>query len=127
MEDPPSPSPRHVEVRPRLRVYCGEDIALGPGKVELLAAIAETGTLREAAQRMGLSYMRAWKLVRLMNRSFRAPVVVTSRGGTEKGKASLTEGGRQALALYRRMEEEALRALEGYGPELEALLREGPI
>ncbi|HEX4954054.1 MAG TPA: LysR family transcriptional regulator [Thermoanaerobaculia bacterium] len=118
---------QRVDVRPRLRVYCGDDIALGPGKVELLATIAETGTLREAAQRMGLSYMRAWKLVRIMNRSFRAPLVVTSRGGAEKGKASLTEQGRQALALYRRMEEEALRALCSFQPEIEALLGDGPI
>src|SRR5262245_5104536 len=60
---------------PRLRVLCGEDVALGPGKVDLLVLIDQTGSIREAAERMGMSYMRAWKLVKTMNACFKEPLV----------------------------------------------------
>ena len=43
---------RESSLQPRLRIRSGEDIALGPGKVELLALVAETGSIGEAAKRM---------------------------------------------------------------------------
>jgi molybdate transport system regulatory protein len=86
------------------RIYCGEDIALGPGKVELLHHISETGSISEAARRMDMSYNRAWLLVRTMNRCFKEPLVLASRGGDTHGGAELTRTGKQMLALYHEME-----------------------
>jgi len=111
------PAPKN-DVRPRIRVYHGEEIALGPGKVDLLEAIESAGTLAEAARRLGMSYMRAWKLLQTMNACFREPLVDTARGGSEHGHANLTETGRAALTLYRRMEEESRRAIEPAWREL---------
>ena len=105
-------------VHPRLRVLRGEDIALGPGKVALLEAIAARGTLARAAQDIGMSYMRAWKLVQTMNRCFRQPLVETARGGSAKGRATLTAEGEAVVALYRRMEAESLAALRDTWGEL---------
>jgi molybdate transport system regulatory protein len=53
---------------PRFRVLCGKNIALGPGKVELLVALLETGSLTKAARRLRMSYMRAWTLVTTMTK-----------------------------------------------------------
>lgn len=116
-------APRN-DVRPRIRVYHGEEIALGPGKVDLLEAIANSGTLTEAARRLGMSYMRAWKLLQTMNACFREPLVDTSRGGAAHGHAVLTETGRAALTLYRRMEEESRRVIEPAWQELLERLEE---
>jgi molybdate transport system regulatory protein len=99
------------ELKPRLRVLHGEEIALGPGKVALLERIGETGTIAEAARLIGMSYTRAWHLVRTMNACFREPLVQTVRGGTGRGHAELTATGRAVLALYHRMEEESVRAI----------------
>ena len=110
-------APRN-DVRPRIRVYHGEEIALGPGKVDLLEAIEGAGTLAEAARRLGMSYMRAWKLLQTMNACFREPLVDTARGGAGHGYATLTDTGRAALTLYRRMEEESRRAIEPAWREL---------
>src|SRR5438034_10338212 len=96
MNAKPSRAPR---LRPRMRVLCGEEIALGPGKVDLLALIDETGSIREAAGRMGMSYMRAWTLIKTMNACFQEPLVVASRGGKAGGGAALTEAGGTALKL----------------------------
>jgi molybdate transport system regulatory protein len=86
------------------RIYLGNEIALGPGKIELLRHIAETGSISEAARRMEMSYNRAWLLVRTMNRCFREPLVLASRGGDEHGGAQLTKCGEEVLALYHRLE-----------------------
>jgi len=112
-----------VGVRPRLRVMWGQDIALGPGRVELLELIEKTGSLRAAAEQMGLSYMRAWTLVKLTNRCFSAPVVEAVRGGQTGGGARLTDAGRKAMGLYRQMESESQRAVKGPWAELKRLLR----
>jgi molybdate transport system regulatory protein len=92
---------------PRFRVACGKTIALGPGKVELLGFLLETGSLNKAAQRMNMSYMRAWMLVNQMNKCFREPVAVAVRGGRTGGGMKVTETGRRAFALYRKMESNA--------------------
>jgi len=86
------------------RVYRGDEIALGPGKVELLGHIAETGSISEAARKMEMSYNRAWLLVRTMNRSFKEPLVLSMRGGEKHGGAELTKGGKEILRLYRQLE-----------------------
>jgi molybdate transport system regulatory protein len=86
------------------RVYLGNEIALGPGKVELLRHIAETGSISEAARRMNMSYNRAWLLVRTMNRCFKEPLVLATRGGDSHGGARLTKSGNKILALYQTLE-----------------------
>lgn len=100
-------------VRPRIRIIRDDEtIVLGPGKADLLEAIAKTGSIRAAAESLGMSYMRAWNLIRTMNAAFRSPLVEKERGGAEQGGARLTERGARILALYRRMEAKAAKAIE---------------
>jgi molybdate transport system regulatory protein len=96
----------------RIRVMQGPTAAIGPGKAELLTLIAETGSLRQAALGMEMSYMRAWSLVREMNRAFRLPLVESVRGGKQGGGARLTRNGTSVLAIYREMEANAQQAAE---------------
>ena len=109
------------QVRPRL--YRGRDIAIGPGKADLLEAIRKTGSIAAAAGSMGMSYMRAWMLIRTMNSCFKAPLVQTKRGGAERGTAILTETGKSVLALYRRFETQSLKATQTVRKQLLEQLR----
>ena len=95
-------------VRFRLRITRGEAIALGPGKTELLEAIAKTGSLTSAAKSLGMSYRRAWLLVDTMNQCFREPVVRTASGGAHGGGTELTDVGREIVRRYRHAEAAAL-------------------
>ncbi|HUK82378.1 MAG TPA: LysR family transcriptional regulator [Verrucomicrobiae bacterium] len=112
-----------VRVVPRIRIVLGRDVALGPGKVELLEHIARTGSLRKAAAAMEMSYMRAWTLVRTMNRCFKKPLVETKRGGPEGGAALVTDEGKAVLALYRRMEAQSVQATSSAQQALAKYLR----
>jgi molybdate transport system regulatory protein len=109
---------------PRLRIVSGRDIAFGPGKAELLALVAETGSIGGAAKRMNMSYMRAWSLIQTMNACFKRPVIRTARGGRERGGAKLTETGQRVLALYQQIEKAALRAVGTDWRTLRRLLRD---
>jgi len=88
------------EVRFRPRIMHRGEIALGPGKAELLAAIETDGSISGAARGLGMSYMRAWTLVKIMNQSFCGPLVEVERGGPRGGAAHLTALGREVLSLY---------------------------
>ena len=104
------------QVRFRLRVTRGDDIAVGPGKIDLLEAIARTGSITAAAKTLGMSYRRAWLLVDTMNRCFREPVVASAAGGSGGGGARVTAFGRRVLERYGSMTRRVDRALD---PELE--------
>ena len=100
---------RH-QLRPRFRVMSNETIALGPGKVDLLRLVAETGSISEAARKLGMSYMRAWTLIRTMNRCFTSDLILCARGGKTGGGAHLSPLGRRILELYTEMEKNSMRA-----------------
>lgn len=91
----------------RIRVVLDDGVALGPGKADLLAAIAELGSIAAAGRSMGMSYQRAWSLVDELNHYFREPVVEVSRGGAARGGARLTPLGQDVLATYRTIQKKA--------------------
>ena len=112
---------------PRLafRLILGDDIALGPGKVQLLEAIRDTGSIAAAGRAMGMSYKRAWHLVDTMNRCFAQPLVEASKGGAHGGGAQLTPLAGEVIALYRRLETRARQATEADMARLARHLRTG--
>jgi molybdate transport system regulatory protein len=115
--------PKQQKSRTRLRIYHGESIALGPGKVELLGRIGTTGSISEAARQMGMSYNRAWLHIQDINKSFKSPLVTSLRGGTAGGGAGLTETGKQVLALYQQLEAEAQAATKKTWTQIQSLLK----
>src|SRR5215469_10338063 len=119
-------SPGECDIHPRLRVLCGTAIAFGPGKADLLEALHLTGSITKAAGRLGMSYMRAWTLIRTMNRNFNEPLVVAVRGGTQGGGgAVLTDLGREALTLYRRMERKCAGVVQPEWKKFQKLCKKG--
>ncbi|MEZ5527886.1 MAG: LysR family transcriptional regulator [Gammaproteobacteria bacterium] len=112
------------KVQCRVRVTRGEDIAVGPGKMELLAAIRDVGSISGAARRMQMSYRRAWLLVETMNSCFQHPLVVTATGGRAGGGAHLTPEGEKVLEGYTAMMREIDEIAERY---LASLLGSSPL
>jgi molybdate transport system regulatory protein len=96
-----------------LRVILREGAAVGPGKIDLLEAIAETGSIRAAGNRFKMSYRRAWELVAELNGMFSAPLVIAESGGRGGGGAVLTPLGRKVVARFRAMEAATWSAIEG--------------
>ena len=112
--------------RPRIRIKAGKDIALGPGKVDLLEAIERTGSISAGARELGLSYRRAWDLVDTMNHCFKHPLVARVKGGKGGGGAQLTDVGRNMLDLFRTMEAKALKTIAPEWKTIQKSLKSNP-
>jgi len=110
----------------RIRLICGDEIAMGQGKADLLEAIQETGSISAAGRKLGMSYRKAWLMVDEMNRCFTHPVVEAMKGGAQGGGAHLTDQGREALRQYRRLQALAQRSIEEELREFRKLLAAHP-
>lgn len=112
----------------KLQLVCGEHFAIGPGKAEVLEAIARAGSIRAAGKVLGMSYRRIWLLVDEMNRCFSERLVETLSGGGRERGARLTDAGREVLAAFRELETATARAADipAYD-RLTALLRDQPL
>ncbi|MCH9670430.1 MAG: LysR family transcriptional regulator [Gammaproteobacteria bacterium] len=106
----------------RLKIVMKPDIAIGPGKADVLEGIKETGSIAATGRRLGMSYKRAWMLVETMNGCFKEPLVSASRGGSARGGATLTPSGELVLRTYRRMERLTQQAIADDMDTLRALL-----
>ncbi len=106
------------------RLMYGDEIAIGPGKADLLDTIDRERSISGAARAMGMSYRRAWLLVDTMNRCWADRLVETVPGGGQGAGASLTDTGRRVLELYRALASEAdALASGGSADGLKRLLR----
>ena len=63
-----TPSTQPYLIRPR--IYLCPDLIVGPGKIELLKAVRDTGSISAAARKIGMSYKRAWYLLDRSRRVF---------------------------------------------------------
>ncbi len=93
-----------------LRIDFAEGRRLGPGKVLLLEAVDEHGSISAAGRAIGMSYKRAWDLIDEMNQIFASAVVDSKSGGKQGGGATLTDVGQRVVKTYRKMERQAAMA-----------------
>ena len=106
----------------RIRVVLAEDLVIGPGRAELLAGIAETGSIAASGRHLSMSYKRAWQLVDDMNQGFAAPLVDPVKGGARGGGARLTLLGEAVLAAYQALEAACEQAAAPALAQLRAVL-----
>ena len=102
----------------------GKNLA-GEGRIELLARIADSGSITQAAKAMGMSYKAAWDAVDAMNSAAGSALVQRSVGGKGGGGTRLTEAGQQLIESYRRYQQEHRLFLQRLGEDrqLESLLQ----
>lgn len=100
---------------------------MGPGKADLLEAVAREGSISAAARAMGMSYRRAWLLVDTMNRCWSERLIETGPGSPGRAGARVTPFGTCVLAAYRKLQEQATGLGEGgEWAGLRDLLRNNP-
>ncbi|QHS58583.1 winged helix-turn-helix domain-containing protein [Chitinophaga agri] len=84
----------------------------GPGPVELLELIQETGSMNQAAKRMKMSYKKAWELINNLNSMSATPLVITSTGGDNGGGSAISDEARQLIAYHRELRTRFSKFLE---------------
>ncbi|MEO6149367.1 MAG: ModE family transcriptional regulator [Mucilaginibacter sp.] len=99
MED----APYNLNGRIWMEVNSGK--VLGHGRVELLERIQASGSIRQAALQMKMSYKQAWDLVNHINSNFESPIVISHRGGKGGGNAVVTEAGLNLISHFHLLQE----------------------
>lgn len=84
----------------------------GPGPVELLQLIEETGSINQAAKKMGMSYKKAWEIVSRLNEKVGSPMVITATGGEKGGGSTISEEAKQMIAWYVGLREKFKKFME---------------
>jgi molybdate transport system regulatory protein len=85
--------------------------AFGDGPLEMLERVERSGSLRRAAREMGMSYNKAWYLVKKLERALGFPLLERRSGGPYGGGSAVTPRARELMARYRRFREEVARDL----------------
>lgn len=93
---------QNILLRPRL--YLGEGLSIGPGKIDLLRALGRTGSISTAARELAMPYKRAWLLLDTLNQGFGQPVAETAIGGKGGGGARLTPLGVRLVVAYDKLQ-----------------------
>lgn len=95
------------KIRPRLKVQLvGTEPFFGPGVKTLLECIREEGSVRDACEKMGLSYSKGRKMLERAERELGYTIVERSPGGKNGGSARVSKDGMRLLSRYERFEKE---------------------
>jgi len=90
-------------------------------QIDLLQAVADTGSITAAAKLAGVSYKTAWDRLERLNNLSKQPVVQRSAGGSKGGGSILTAYGEKMLNGFRQLQEQHELFLEGLNKQLNSL------
>lgn len=97
-------SPLHIQYK----IWLEKDGAIfGDGLYLLLTKVAAHGSISEAAREMGMSYRSAWGKIKVAEKHWKVPLVLTKVGGELGGGAQLTPVALDLLQRYLKLRQEA--------------------
>ena len=112
------------QVRSKVWVERGGEVVLSEWRVALLAAVAETGSLARAADRLGVPYRTAWDRIKETEGRLGVRLLETESGGAEGGGSRLTEDATDLVARFQRVTAGVAELVERrFRDELADLLR----
>jgi len=88
------------KIKSRIWIESENNVFLGEGRIQLLKAIEETGSLSKAAKSLKLSYKKAWHLLDSVNQSAKQPITINTIGGKGGGGAQLTDYGKSIIKAF---------------------------
>jgi molybdate transport system regulatory protein len=100
------------KIKSRIWIEADGKTLLGEGRVSLLKAIDETGSLSKAAKSLGMSYKKAWSLIDVVNSRAKKPVITSSIGGKGGGGTELTAYGRSLIKSFETINENCWKYLD---------------
>ena len=86
-----------------LWIDCNGERFFGPGRVELLERIEETGSINKAAKLMGMSYKKAWEMISALNNQATKPFVITQTGGQKGGGSVISAEAKDLIGYHKQL------------------------
>ena len=89
-----------MKIKGELGFDAADNFFISAGRINLLKAVAETGSISQAAKHVGLSYKAAWDAIHVMNEVSESPLVLKKTGGAGGGGAELSPYALKLIASY---------------------------
>lgn len=80
------------------------ELLFGKGKTEILELIEQDGSITKAAEKMGLSYKKAWSHIKILQQNVADELVLPQKGGGKTGGTTLTPKARELINNYRQLQ-----------------------
>lgn len=93
-------------------------IFYGPGVVQLMQKIAKNGSLNTAAKEMGMSYNKAWRILKRAEEEVGYPLAIKNVGGARGGGSTLTDEGKELMRKYLAFQKEVYEVADKYFYEI---------
>jgi molybdate transport system regulatory protein len=91
----------------------GESIVLSSEGLDLLSEVERVESIVTAARNMGMSYRKAWGLLREVESMIQFPLIKKHRGGASGGRTLLTPEGRELVTAYAELSSDIDMAMKG--------------
>lgn len=88
------------QIKYKVWIEADQQTFLGSGRIRLLKAVEELGSLNKAAKKLNISYKKAWDLIKSVNDTADKPMTATTTGGRGGGGMTLTDYGKKMMEQY---------------------------
>ena len=92
-----------MEVKSKIWIEKNGKLIFGDGKAALLSHIEKTGSIKKAAQLMGISFRHAWGYIDAIERRLDKKMLVRHRGGRYGGGSELTEEASELVKRFQKL------------------------
>ena len=94
----------------KIKIEISKNFNIGPGKISLLESIITHGSISSAAKEMGMSYRKAWNLVKEINNASSKNIIITNTGGKGVGGTKISDDGITFIKAFRNIEKKTFKA-----------------
>jgi molybdate transport system regulatory protein len=91
-------------IRSKIWIEAAGEPVFGRGRMFLLEAIEQYGSINRAAGEVGISYRKAWSHIQAMEERLDVKLIERQTGGKNGGGATLTDDARKFLKKYEVLE-----------------------
>lgn len=96
----------------KIKIQIRKNFYIGPGKVALLESIVTHGSISSAAKSMGMSYRKAWSLIKEINDASLKRMIITNTGGKGIRGTKLSSEGKKFISSFRRIENKLIKEVQ---------------
>jgi molybdate transport system regulatory protein len=100
-----------IQVKAKIWIEQEGSKVFGDGPWDILTRVERTGSLRQAAAEIKMSYSQAWRLLKTIEKKLGYPLLEKQTGGAGGGYSKLTSRGKALTEAYSQFRLEAEQAL----------------
>jgi len=95
-----------MKVKSKIWLEKDGELVFGTGRMRILKTVAQTGSLKQAAEKLKMSYRRAWSYIHSAEERLGKLLLLKERGGKSGGGAQLTEYAKELIRNFDQLQKE---------------------